>query len=189
MNGTPAIDLSQLQAGQRQESVDFTGILHNYMCSTNWWAVFACFDLANFNPTIQNISAKLAIDPSETLEALSGLCAMGYLKKSGDSYTQAKDRDFLRFDYDSLSRDELAEQHSLASQQILNDLSLGGKMAVDHRCFATNDEILDELYEDILSALTLAFQKSQKAQNCNRVIKTSVTITNVLKDKTPRGTS
>ena len=53
-------------------------------------------------------------------------------------------------------------------------------MAVDHRCFASNVEILKELYSDINAAFKKAYKNSSKVENNDHIFKMSFTAVDVL---------
>lgn len=56
-------------------------------------------------------------------------------------------------------------------------------MAVDHRCFASNVEILKELYSDVAKAFEKAYEASKKAENKDRIFKMTFTAVDVLQGR------
>lgn len=171
---------SALAAGVQQNTVDFAETRDSYERNTNWWTVFACFDLKHLEPTVQGIARRTSLSEEEVREALEGLCVLGYLRRQGDIYQAVEGADFLHFDFSQRTRAEMIDRHGLVSQQILNELVDKRHVTFDHRCFAANDEILKELYRDLRAAFDKAFAKAQTTSGCDRIFKMTFTAVDVL---------
>ena len=169
-----------LSTGHLQPTVDFTSVRDSYQRNSNWWAVFACMDVREIEPTLKGLVQKTQLHPSEVREALDGLCLLGYLVRKDDRFERVPGRDFLHFDYASTSKAEIVDRHGLVSQQILNDLAACERLAFDHRCFAANDAILAELYKDLRAAFDKAFAQAQTSGTCDRIFKMTFTAVDVL---------
>lgn len=174
---------AQVLASGSQTSVPdgLSEIREAYQRNSNWWTVYACFDLDQFEGTVAWISGATGLSPEDVEEALEALCVLGHLQKNGDRYVEAPGRDFVSFDFESKTRAEAIEQHALVSQQILNELGPTQKTAFDHRCLAANDEIILELYKDISKAFEKAFAKARNSKATDKIFKMTFTAVDVLK--------
>ncbi len=176
-----------LASGQYQPTVEFAEVRDSYQRNSNWWAIFACFDVPVSDPTPDVIAQMTSLPLNEVCEALEGLCLLGYLRKKGESFEQVEGRDFLHFDYSNVSRAEIIDRHGLVSQQMLNDLASCQRFAFDHRCFAANDAILHELYKDLRAAFDKAFAQAQTCTTGDRIFKMTFTAVDVLSQANGQG--
>lgn len=176
-----------LALGRHQPTVEFAEVRDSYQRNSNWWAIFACFDLPVSDPTPEAIAKMTKLQLSEVCEALEGLCLLGYLRKKGESFEQVEGRDFLHFDYNGVSKAEIIDRHGLVSQQMLNDLASCQRFAFDHRCFAANDAILHELYKDLRAAFDKAFAQAQTCTSGDRIFKMTFTAVDVLSESNGQG--
>jgi hypothetical protein len=67
--------------GNKREQVGYLEARETFQRNSDWWAVFAAFDLPDFNPSPIWISKKTGIQIEEVVHALEGLSVLGYLKK------------------------------------------------------------------------------------------------------------
>jgi hypothetical protein len=169
-------------SAQNQESL-FSDVLDAYQRNSNWWTVFACFDLVGCQPTVDWIAERTGLPRVDVNEALEGLRMLGYLRQDGDRYYPVHGKDFVHFGFEGLSKAQVVDRHALVSQQILNHLEPTRKYAFDHRCFAADDEIIGELYKDIAAAFDKAFTKSRNYRGADKVFKMTFTAVDVLKTK------
>lgn len=167
-----SLDLGTLNQLPKSESevIGFQDAQTSFQRNTNWWAVFASFDLPDFNPSPTWIAKKTNISVEEVVDALDGLEVLGLFKRDGANIIPNKDRIFAAFNWDGKTRTEIIDEHTLISQQILNDLSLREKGLVDKRFFAASPEILRELHEDIQAAFAKAFEKANSNKTKNNAI-------------------
>ncbi len=172
-------EVTSLAAGHTREHIPYNDALEAYRSNSNWWTVFASFDLPDFSPSPLWISKRMGLAVEEVVEALEGLATLGFLRKEGSAFYPIKDRGFLRFDIEGRARKDLLDEHALVSQQVLNHLNETGRAAIDHRCFAANTEILKELYADVAKAFDKAFEASQKLKTNDGVFKMSFTAVDV----------
>ena len=181
------LDSTELVAGQSlignntKASEDVASLLDSYQRNSNWWTVFACFDLARMEPTVEWITRHTGLAIEDVEEALEGLRILGYLRKEGQRYQPIRGKDFVQFDFEPKTRAESIDQHALVSQQILNELGPTQTTAFDHRCIAANDEIVLELYKDIAAAYEKAFAKAKCSKKNDRIFKMTFTAVDVLK--------
>lgn len=171
-----------LQAGRTVEQVGYTEARESFQRNSNWWTVFATFDLPDFNPSALWISKKTNLPVDEVVEALEGLTVLGYLKKEDGAFIPLKGKEFLKFDWNNKSKAEIIDEHAVVSQQILNHMHPKTTVAFDHRFLAGNKEIVIELYKDIQSAFDKAFARSQAERSANDAIfKVTFTAVDVIK--------
>lgn len=181
LNSPELVAGKSLIGGNQQATSDFMSLLDSYQRNSNWWTVFACFDLARMEPTVDWITQHTGLDVEDVMEALEGLRSLGYLRKEGSRYQPIRGKDFVQFDFEPKTRAESIDQHALVSQQILNELGPTQKTAFDHRCIAANDEIVLELYKDIAAAYEKAFAKARASNKNDRIFKMTFTAVDVLK--------
>lgn len=149
-----------LLSGQKH-TMQFGDAREQYQKNSNWWVVYATFDLPDFVPSPTWISQRTKLDVSEVVEALDGLTTLGFLNKENGAFYPVKGKDFVNFNWPDKSKAQIIDEHAIVSQQMLNQLSEEVRIAFDHRCFAANKEIVVELYKDILNSFEKAFQKAQ----------------------------
>jgi hypothetical protein len=169
-----------LLAGKSISSVSFEDALENYAKNTNWWTVFSSFDLPGFSASSLWISQRTNIPVKEVVEALEGLTTLGFLKKENGEFVPIAGKEFIHLDVSRRPKGEVLENHALISSQILNHLQEDGLAAIDHRCFAADDDILNELYADISQAFEKAYANSKHSKGRNRIFKISFTAVDVL---------
>ncbi len=172
-----------LTKGKDTTSITYEDALSNYRGNTDWWVVFASFDLPDFKPSPLWISQKTRVPVETVVEALEGLTVLGYLQNNGGAYTPVPGKDFVKFEVQNRKKPEVIHEHSLITRQILNQLTEDALVAVDHRCFASNVEILKELYSDISQAFQKAYQNSQTSKTKDKVFKMTFTAVDVLEQK------
>lgn len=169
-----------LASGALMNPVSYTDAIDNYTMNTDWWAVFAAFDLTDMNPSPIWIADHLAMSLNTVIEALEGLVVLGYLTKDSKGYSVIPNKDFIKLEPTALPKPEVIEAHSLISRQIINDLDEQKPLAIDHRCFASNIEILKQLYSDINQAMEKAFEQSKNLKNKDSIFKMSFTATDII---------
>lgn len=160
--------------------VSYGDALENYISNTNWWVVFASFDLPDFDSSPLWISQKTNIAVKEVVEALEGLAVLGLLKKENGGFSPIRGKESFKIDVRRKPKAEILEDHALIASQILNQLQEDSLVAIDHRCFAGNIEILQELYSDIAQAFEKACSKSKSLKNKDRIFKMTFTAVDVL---------
>lgn len=182
------VALTSLHAGRSEEHIPYQDALEAYQRNSNWWTVFAAFDLPDFSPSPIWLSQKTGLPIEEVVEALEGLTVLGFLKKDGGAFYPIKGKNFVKFDVHGRSKADVLDQHALISQQILNHLIPSARVAIDHRCISANREIVTELYTEISAAFDRAFEKSQAAKQQNDgVFKITFTAVDVLAQNQPNG--
>jgi hypothetical protein len=172
-----------LSEGSSQSHVSYSDALANYRGNTDWWVVFAAFDLPDFQPSPLWIAKRTFLPIETVVEALEGLSTLGYLRKDNGSFFPIKGKDFVKIDVTSRKKEEVLNEHSLIARQILNQLSENALVAVEHRCFASNVEILSELYTDIAMAFDKAYKSSQDSSKKDKIFKMTFTAVDVLNEK------
>lgn len=178
-NSIPA----NLSVGNSDSPISYEDALENYRKNTDWWVVFAAFDLPGFQSSPLWIAQKTNLKVEVVVEALEGLSLLGYLKKEQGAFYPVKGKDFVNFEVQKRKKLEVIEEHGLISRQILNHLSENSLVAADHRCFASNGAILSELYSDIAKAFEKAYTDSIKASNKDKIFKMTFTAVDVLSGK------
>lgn len=66
-----------LATGKHLSPISYADALENYRKNTDWWVVFAAFDLPEFQPSALWISQKVKIPVDTVVEALEGLFVLG----------------------------------------------------------------------------------------------------------------
>lgn len=172
-----------LASGAALSPISYADALENYRKNTDWWVVFAAFDLPDFQPSPLWVSQRVKLPVDVVVEAMEGLAVLGYLRKENGAFYSIKGKDFVKFNVTSQKKSEVIEEHSLISHQIINQLTEDALMAVDHRCFASSVEILKELYSDVAKAFEKAYQASTEAKNKDRIFKMTFTAVDVLQGR------
>lgn len=175
--------ITNLVEGKSSTQITYEDALENYRKNTDWWVIFASFDLPDFQASPLWISEKIGISVETVVEALEGLEVLGYLKKVNGVFQPITGKDFVKFDLKNRKKSDVLEEHALISRQIVNQLCVESLAAVDHRCFASNIEVLTELYSDINKAFEKAYLASQKDKNKDKILKITFTATDVLPGK------
>ncbi len=178
-----------LVMGQQSSPITYADALENYKKNTDWWVVLAAFSLSDYQPSSLWISQKVKLPVDIVVEALEGLSVLGQLKKDNGSYYSIQNKTLIKSDFVGLQKADVIEEHFLISQQIISQLEEDALMACDHRCFASNIDILNELFADITKALEKACAASLKAQNKDRIFKTTFTSVDLLNRKNNHETS
>lgn len=173
----------KLAGGAITSPISYEDALENYRKNTDWWVVFAAFDLPDFQPSPLWISQRIKLPLDTIVEAMEGLAVLGYLRKVNGAFYTIEGKDFVKFNVTSQKKAEIIEEHSLISHQIINQLSEDVLMAVDHRCFASNIEILKELYSDVAKAFEKAYKASSEAKTKDRIFKMTFTAVDVLQGR------
>jgi len=171
---------TSLAVGTNSSPISYADALENHKKNTDWWVVYAAFDLPDFQASPLWLASRLNLSVETVIEALEGLTVLGHLKKDGNVYVPSKGRNFVQLNVTQQKKADVIEDHSLISRQIINQLSEEALMAVDHRCFASNVEILKELYSDINAAFEKAYKNSSKIDKNDRIFKMSFTAVDVL---------
>lgn len=171
---------TSLVSGAVTGPISYADAMENYRKNTDWWVVFATFDLPDFQSSPIWIANRLKLNLETVIEALEGLVLLGYLTKDSSGYSVIKGKSFVHLKPTELKKSEIIEEHSLISRQVVNQLSEDAVIAVDHRCFASNVEIIKELYSDINAAMEKAFKNSASAKNKDCIFKMSFTAVDVL---------
>lgn len=171
---------TNLAMGATTSPISYADALENHRTNTDWWAVFACFDLAGMQPSPLWMADHLKISLEVVIEALEGLVVLGYLTKNAKGYSVIPDKDYIKLNPTALPKSVLIEEHSLITRQIINDLTENQVLAVDHRCFASNVEILKQLYSDINLAMEKAYEQSKALSNRDCIFKMSFTATDIV---------
>lgn len=174
---------SSLANGRPTAAISYTDAMENYRRNTDWWVVFAAFDLPDVDPSPMWIAQRTNLSIEVVVEALEGLSVLGFLKKDKGAFSPIPGKDFVNFDVKAKPKAEVLDEHSIIAHQILNQLNEEALAAVDHRCFAANLEILQELYSDINQAFEKAYSRSKGSGPKDRIFKMSFTAVDVLKGK------
>ena len=158
---------TQLKAGSQADQVGYSEAKDAFQRNSDWWSVFASFDLPDFTPSPIWISRKTGVPIEDVVEALEGLSVLGYLKKDKGAFYPVKDKPFFSFDWTNKTKSDVIEEHAVVSQQILNHMHDQTTIAFDHRFLAANKDIITELYRDIKRAFDKALDAAneQKARN------------------------
>lgn len=155
--GIPEIRLSEGNSGS---PISYADSLENYRKNTDWWIVFDCLDLPNAIGSALWIAGRTGLSVETANEALEGLVVLGLLKKSQNGYEKVT----LNFDVPSENQTKAQRmaEHALISRQILNHLHEEARGAIRFGSFASNVQIIADLYEKIDKAIYEAQEKSRK---------------------------
>ncbi len=76
---------SNLQAGQSY-SAQIGEAMEQYKTNSNWWVVYASFDLPDFTASPLWIAQRTGLEITEVVEALDGLATLGFLNKAESAF-------------------------------------------------------------------------------------------------------
>lgn len=169
-----------LTNGSNFGTISYSDAMENYRKNTDWWVVFAAFDLPGFQASPLWISQRLKMSIETVIEALEGLKLLGYLSTGSGLYEKVPGREFIHVGPNDRKKSEVIEEHSVISAQVLNQLHETAIMAIDHRCFASDVETIKELYSDLNAAMEKAYKKSIASSAKDRIFKMSFTAVDVL---------
>ncbi len=149
-----------LASGAPTSPITFADALENYRKNTDWWIIFDSLDLPSSMGSALWISGRTGISVESVTEALEGLVVLGLLRKSPNGYEKAK----INFDLpsDNQTKQQRMEDHALISRQILNHLNEDARGAIRFASFASNIQIIADLYQKIDKALLEAQELSRK---------------------------
>lgn len=149
-----------LASGAPTSPISYADALENYRKNTDWWIIFDSLDLPSSMGSALWISGRTGISVESVTEALEGLVVLGLLRKSPNGYEKAK----INFDLPSDNQTKLQrmEDHALISRQILNHLNEDARGAIRFASFASNIQIIADLYQKIDKALLEAQELSRK---------------------------
>jgi hypothetical protein len=176
-------NLENLAAGRSATPISYGDALENYRRNTDWWVVFAAFDLPDLDPSPLWIAQKTNLSVDVVVEALEGLAVLGFLKKDRGAFFPVPGKDFVNFDVKNKPKADVIDEHAVITRQVLNQLNDEAIIAIDHRCFASDVEILNELYSDMRKAFEKAYTKSKSLKTKDRIFKMTFTAVDVLKGK------
>lgn len=149
----------KLSSGTESGPVSYADALENYKKNTDWWIIFDSFDLEGSKGSALWIASRTGFTVEAVTEALEGLVVLGLVKKSEQGFEKIKEE----FDpVQSLSKAEVFEDHAMISRQVLNHLLPEAKGAVRFASFASNINIIAEMYQKINEAIIEADKKSKK---------------------------
>ncbi|MGZ5279688.1 MAG: hypothetical protein ACXWC9_07095, partial [Pseudobdellovibrionaceae bacterium] len=155
----------------------------------DWWIIFDTFDLPGAKGSTLWISSKTGIGVEPVTEALEGLTVLGLLKQSANGYEKVKTE--INIATDNQSTSDRMRDHALISHQILNHLNDQAKGALRFASFASNIQIIAEMYEKINEAIYEADRKSKRLSRdkMDNIYLTSFTTVTVLSEKGGKGAS
>jgi hypothetical protein len=140
--------------------------------------IFDVFDLPDAKSSPLWISGRTGIPVETVNEALEGLVVLGILVQTAKGYEKVKHN--VQLPYHEQSKNERMSEHALISHQILNHLDDEALGALRFSSFASNMEIISEMYEAISEAIYEADRKSnalprEKTDNIYLISFTAVT--------------
>lgn len=149
-----------LASGTATSPISYADALENYRTNTDWWIVFESLDLPNAVGSSLWLSGRTGISVETVTEALEGLVVLGMLKKSQNGYEKIKLN--FNFPHEGQTKQQRIEEHALISRQILNHLHHEARGAIRFASFASNMQIIADLYQKIDKALIEAQEQSRK---------------------------
>lgn len=151
-----------LAMGASTSPITYADALENYRKNTDWWIIFDALDLPNAVGSALWIAGRTGFSVENITEALEGLIVLGLLEKSRNGYEKVKTN--FNVPNDNKSKLQKMEDHALISRQILNHLNEQARGAIRFASFASNVEIIADLYQKIDKALLEAQDKSLSLQ-------------------------
>lgn len=151
-----------LVMGASTSPITYADALENYRKNTDWWIIFDALDLPNAVGSALWIAGRTGFSVENITEALEGLIVLGLLEKSRNGYEKVKTN--FNVPNDNKSKLQKMEDHALISRQILNHLNEQARGAIRFASFASNVEIIADLYQKIDKALLEAQDKSLSLQ-------------------------
>lgn len=148
-----------LATGFTSSPISYADALENYRKNTDWWIVFDAFDLPNAKGSALWIASKTTLSVETVTEALEGLAVLGLLAKSANGFEKVKQN--IDLPNDGLTKHQRIQDHALISRQILNQLGEDSRGSIRHTCFASNIQIITDLYSQIDRLILEAQEKSR----------------------------
>jgi hypothetical protein len=150
---------SPLATGFTSSSISYADALENYRKNTDWWIVFDSFDLNGAKGSALWIASKTSLGVETVTEALEGLTVLGLLVKSSKGFEKVKAN--INLPNEGQTKHQKIHDHAMISRQILNHLGDDSRGALRHTCFASNIDIITDLYSKIDLAILEAQEKSR----------------------------
>lgn len=149
-----------LSVGASKSSVSYADALENYRRNIDWWIVLESLDLSNATGSSLWVSEKTGISVELATEALEGLVVLGLIKNGSNGFEKIKSH----FDvpWNDKTKAQKLEDHALISHQVMNRLDEDARGAVRFAAFASNLEIIKEMYFKIDKLILDAQEKSKK---------------------------
>ena len=149
-----------LTAGMATSPISYGDALENYRNNTDWWIIFDCFDLPNAVGSALWISGRTGLSVDIVTEALEGLITLGLVARTSKGFEKIKSEIVLP--HENQSKQERMLKHALISRQVLNHLQENAKGALRFASFASNLQIIAEMYDKIDKAILEADEQSKK---------------------------
>lgn len=155
--GSQAIRLSEGNSGS---PISYADALENYRKNTDWWIVFDTFDLSGAVGSSLWISGRTGLSVDTVTEALEGMVVLGLLVRTAKGFERVKK--VLHLSNEDQTKQKRMEDHALISRQVLNHLHENARGALRFASFASNIQIIAEMYEKINKAILEADEQSKK---------------------------
>lgn len=144
------LDQNQNQAqplaqGASRSPISYADALENYRTNTDWWIVFDCFELPNAIGSALWISGRTGLSLDTVTEALEGLVLLGLAKRTDKGFEAVKN--VIKLPNEDLTKQKMMENHALISRQVLNHLTDNARGALRFASFASNIQIIAEMYK------------------------------------------
>lgn len=149
-----------LTSGLESNSISYADALENYRTNTDWWIVFDSFELSGAHGSALWISGRTGLGLDTITEALEGLVVLGLVKRTEKGFEAVKD--VIHLPNNDQTKLKKMEDHALISRQVLNHLGENAKGALRFASFASNIQIIAEMYEKINKAILEADEQSKK---------------------------
>lgn len=149
-----------LASGAPTSPISYADALENYRKNTDWWIIFDSFDLPNAIGSALWISGRTGLSVDTVTEALECLIVLGLLKRKNKGFEKAKET--LILPEANQTKAKRMEDHALISRQVLNHLNETARGALRFASFASNIQIVAEMYEKINQAIFEADEKSKQ---------------------------
>lgn len=149
-----------LAAGVATSPISYADALENYRNNTDWWIIFDSFDLPSAIGSALWISGRTGLSVDVVTEALEGLVTLGLVGRTTKGFEKIKTEILLP--HENQTKQERMEKHALISRQVLNHLHDNAKGALRFASFASNIQIIAEMYTKIDQAILEADERSKK---------------------------
>lgn len=150
---------TSLAVGTSSSPISYADALENYRTNTDWWIVFDSFELPNSVGSALWIAGRTGLSVDTVTEALEGLVVLGLVARTSKGFEAVKN--VLHIPNDNQTKQKKMDEHALISRQILNHLHDEAKGALRFASFASNIQIIAEMYEKINKIILEADEKSK----------------------------
>lgn len=178
-----------LVEGASKSPISYSDALENYRSNTDWWIVFDSFELPNAIGSSLWIAGRTGLSLDTVTEALEGLVVLGLIKRTDKGFEAVKN--VIQLPSEDQTKQKRMENHALVSRQVLNHLTDNARGALRFASFASNIQIVADMYKKIDQAILEADEQSKKLNRSqiDNIYLVSFTAVTATQPNTEKGTT